>query len=76
MICPFCGNEMEAGILSGDPRAGVVWKQGSKRADFIDRFVGDAYAVDAARLTLAAFTIETWYCFGCKKMIFDTELKK
>ena len=33
MICPFCGKEMEKGILSGDGRSKVRWKAVEKKAD-------------------------------------------
>ena len=32
MECPYCKKEMKEGILSGDARQGVSWKQGDKKA--------------------------------------------
>ncbi|HBI85445.1 MAG TPA: hypothetical protein DDX71_04030 [Ruminococcus sp.] len=73
MICPFCGKEMKKGILSGDGRSAVRWKSGEKKADFFDA-LADAGRVTAAKHTIASFTIESYYCGACKKMIFDTEV--
>ena len=73
MLCPYCGREMKAGILSGDGRSPVTWKQGEKKAGLMDAIVGSG-TVTAARRTLTTFTIESWYCPDCKKMIFDTEV--
>ena len=73
MICPFCGKEMEKGILSGDGRCAVRWKSGDKKANFSDTLV-DSGRVTAAKHTIAYFTIEAYYCSVCKKMIFDTEV--
>ena len=73
MICPFCGKEMEKGILSGDGRCAVRWKSGDKKANFTDTLV-DSGRVTAAKHTIATFTIESYYCSICKKMIFDTEV--
>ncbi len=28
MRCPFCGDEMRRGVLSGDGRTNVCWKEG------------------------------------------------
>ena len=56
MICPFCGNEMVKGILSGDGRSPVVWKQGDKKTSTIDKIVGIG-TVTAAQRTLASFTM-------------------
>lgn len=73
MVCPFCGKEMEKGILSGDGRSAVRWKAGDKKAGFSDA-IADSGRVTAAKHTVAAFTIEAYFCPNCKKMIFDTEV--
>jgi len=75
MTCPCCGREMKAGILSGDGRSPVTWKQGEKKAGLMDAIVGSG-TVTAARRTLTTFTVESWYCPDCKKMIFDTEVTR
>ena len=75
MICPFCGREMQEGILSGDGRSGVVWRVGDKKASFIDK-LGGLGRVTAAKHTLTSFTIQSYYCDICKKMIFDTDIQK
>ena len=75
MTCPFCGGEMETGILSGDGRSKVSWKQGDRKTGVTDRIAGIG-TVTAARYTLTAFTIEALYCRRCKKMIFDTDVTK
>ena len=75
MTCPFCGSEMEQGILSGDGRSRVSWKQGDQKTGMMDSIAGIG-TVTAARYTLTAFTIEAFYCRMCKKMIFDTDVTK
>ena len=75
MTCPFCGGEMEKGILSGDGRSKVSWKQGDRKTGVTDRIAGIG-TVTAARYTLTAFTIEAFFCRRCKKMIFDTDVTK
>ncbi len=72
-ICPYCGKDMQKGILSGDGRSKVTWKPGNTKAGFMDKLVGSC-TVTAARMTLTTFTIEANYCIGCRKMIFDTEI--
>ncbi len=75
MICPFCGKEMLKGILSGDGRTPVTWKQGNRKAGFLDQMVG-AGTVTAAKRNLISFTIEAWHCPKCRKMFFDTEVTR
>ncbi len=75
MICPFCGKEMLKGILSGDGRTPVTWKQGSRKAGIMDRITGSGI-VTAAKRNLAVFTLEARYCPDCRKMIFDTEVTR
>ena len=75
MICPFCGKEMEKGILSGDGRSPVAWKKGNKRSSAMDKIVGTG-TVTAARRTLTSFTIESFFCRECQKMVFDTDETK
>ncbi len=75
MICPFCGKEMLKGILSGDGRTPVTWKQGDRKSGFMDRIVG-AGTVTAAKRNLVSFTIEARYCPDCRRMIFDTDVTR
>ena len=69
MICPFCGKEMEKGILSGDGRSKVRWKAGDKKADILDA-LSCLGSVSAVKYTLTAFTVEAFFCFACKKNPF------
>ena len=75
MTCPFCGSEMEQGILSGDGRSRVSWKQGDRKTGVTDRIAGIG-TVTAASHTLTAFTIDAFFCRRCKKMIFATDVTK
>ena len=74
MTCPFCGKEMQKGILSGDGRSAVTWKAGDKKTGGFDRFIGIG-KLTAARYSLTAFTIDADYCTSCKKMIFETDIQ-
>ncbi len=73
MTCPFCGQEMKRGIMSGDGRSAVFWKAGDRKAPLSDRLVGTGI-VSAARRFLGTFTMETYYCDACRKMIFETDI--
>ena len=74
MNCPFCGKEMQHGILSGDGRSAVTFKPGEKKTGWFDRLIG-IDKLTAAKYTLTAFMIDADYCPGCKKMVFDTDIK-
>ena len=74
MKCPYCGRELQHGILSGDGRSKVRWKEGDQKASFSDAFT-DAGTLSAAAYTLTAFTMEAYFCKPCQKMILDTDVK-
>jgi len=73
MTCPFCGKEMQKGIMSGDGRSRVFWKAGDRKATLADRITGVG-EVTAARHRIGVFTIVTYYCDPCRKMVFDTDI--
>lgn len=75
MECPYCKKEMKEGILSGDARQGVSWKEGDRKASLFDK-MGGSCAVTAAKCGLSTFTIQAHFCPGCKKMIIDTDVEK
>lgn len=75
MECPYCKKEMKKGILSGDARQGIAWKEGDKRASMLDR-MGGAHRLTAAKSNLSTFKIEAHFCADCKKMIIDTDVAK
>ena len=75
MICPFCGKEMEKGILSGAGRSKLRWKAGDKKADIWDA-LSYSGGVSAVNYTLTAFSVESFFCSTCKKMIIETDVDK
>ncbi len=75
MECPYCNQEMQRGIISGDGRSRVYWKAGRKKSGFIDKLCGRG-KIKAANYPLATFTIEADYCAACKKMIFETDISE
>lgn len=76
MICPFCNNEMEKGIMSGDGRYTVRWKAGDKPADIGDTFSGIVKVEAVEYPILSGFRLETYFCKDCGKMIFDTTISE
>ena len=75
MQCPYCGKEMRKGILSGDGRSNVCWKEGERKAGWTENFFGTG-KLTAVKHSLASFSIETYFCDHCRKMIFDTDIQK
>ncbi len=75
MECPYCGREMQQGILSGDGRSNVTWKAGDKKTSWFDSLMGMG-KLTAVKQTLTSFSMETYFCDHCKKMIFDTDIQK
>jgi hypothetical protein len=75
MDCPFCGKEMKSGILSGDGRSKVRWKEGEKKSNVWDK-LSLTGGLTGVKYTLSSFTIPAYFCPDCKKMIFDTDVEK
>lgn len=75
MKCPYCNQEMQNGIISGDGRSKVYWKAGGKKANFTDK-LGGTGKLEAVNYSLATFTIEADYCVTCKKIIFETDISE
>lgn len=74
MKCPYCGNEMEHGIMSGDGRSGVHFAPEGKKLTLGDKLTGVGALKVKHRFT--TFLIEADYCEKCKKMILDVEVGK
>ncbi len=72
MQCPYCKNEMEKGILSGDGRRKVCWHKDGEKIRLIDALV--CKGIIEANYTWARFEIVSHYCYSCHKMIFDTKV--
>lgn len=74
MNCPFCNKEMIKGVISGDGRARVRWHADGEKTGLIESTFTEKGFIDA-NYTLTKFSIDSFYCKGCKKMIFDTDVK-
>lgn len=74
MKCPFCNNEMQAGIMSGDGRSKIFWEPKGDKLGVMDKIVGKGMI--GAEYSLTKFKINAEYCYNCKKMIFDTDISK
>ena len=74
MKCPFCENELKKGILYGDGRSKVHWNEGDKKLPILEGMVGKG-CLSSAKYSLTTFTIESYYCDSCKKMIIETEIE-
>ena len=75
MECPWCGQEMIPGAMTGDGRSRVFWETSEEKPGLIDRMIGKG-RVESVTYTLDRFRLEAAYCPRCKKMIVDTEIGK
>lgn len=74
MKCPYCNNVMTKGIISGDGRSPVTWKEGNKKANFLDK-LGGGVMLKLSKKTISTFEIESFYCNKCHIMMFETEIE-
>lgn len=75
MDCPFCGGKMTEGTITGDGRSGLFWKEGKGIPNAHEKLSGTG-RMSAVQFSLAIFTVNSHYCDKCRKMVFDTEIKK
>ncbi len=74
MKCPFCGEKMLEGFISGDGRSKVYWEADGEKINFLEKALGRGM-IDA-KYSLSKFKIHSFYCPFCSKMIFDTKIGK
>ena len=72
MKCPYCGNEMEIGLIQSPHE--IAWTKGNKKYTFsLGRF--HKGSVTLCPLTLKTFaggcSVEAFLCRSCKKVIID-----
>ncbi|MBQ4640914.1 MAG: hypothetical protein IJB69_10440 [Clostridia bacterium] len=75
MKCPYCDQEMRPGVLNGDGRSAVRWKEGSKKTPFFDMLAGIG-KVKGVKYKMVSFHIDAWYCKDCRKIIMDAEVEE
>ena len=75
MECPFCKQEMTAGIMSGDGRSKVFWEASEDKLGVMDKIAGKGI-IESAAYSLTKFKLKTKYCLRCKKVILDTDISQ
>ena len=69
MICPYCGGEMERGLIQSPQE--LSWHRGDERK-FLTRARFHEGSVVLSRFSLAEGSAVTAYlCRGCRKVIVD-----
>lgn len=80
MKCPYCGSEMQSGIIKFDGRAPLRWVPEDTPKSGLDRFwdvLGGVGILTAGQQSpWGAGKLRTDYCVTCRKMIFETDITK
>ena len=66
MVCPYCGKEMEEGLISN--RYPLLWRKGSNRYQFRLMNKED---VKLSGSFMYGSAVKVFNCRDCKKMIID-----
>lgn len=80
MQCPFCGKQMQSGVIRYDSRSGLRWSAGAEKICGWDKFwnslggIGQLTAAQENGWTVGKVPGE--YCPSCKKMIIETDIKR
>lgn len=72
MKCPFCQEEMTAGVMSGDGRSRVYWESSEEKVSAMNKVFGGKGLVESVSYSFTKFKLNADYCPHCKKMIIDT----
>ena len=64
MKCPYCGNEMELGLIASPYQ--IVWTRGDKK-QFLNN-VGIQYSLKSF---VEGCAVKAFLCRSCKKVIID-----
>ena len=76
VTCPYCGQEMQAGSVTGDGRGSLYWQPAGTRRRISDYLGGRGRIKSATYHSLLRFDLKGNYCPGCRKLIIDTEIQK
>jgi len=69
MICPYCGNEMEQGLIQSPHE--INWKPGGKRPVFGRAEFHEGSVVLSELSFLRGSAVEAFLCRACRKVIID-----
>ena len=75
MLCPYCGKEMKTGLIHGDGRGSIYWKEGTKNKTFTE-WLGGSGKITAVKHKWTFFRIESHFCSQCRKMIIETDVSR
>ena len=67
MDCPYCGKEMELGVIEN--RNEINWK--SKRHLFGNAQFHEGSVVLSERSMWSGSAVAAWLCRGCEKVVID-----
>ena len=73
MTCPFCGQAMRRGVLSGDGRSRLIWQDEGRKLAWAERLTGKG-RVTAARYRPGKVRVDAYFCKPCGKMILETDV--
>ena len=72
MNCPYCGNEMELGLI--ESKYQIIWTKGPSKRPFIQTRVPKGSVILAKQDLKSLFTgcaVKAFVCRSCKKVIID-----
>lgn len=69
MICPYCGDEMEQGVIQSPYQ--IFWAPGDKRHGAGNADFHDGSIVLSKLSFFKGSAVEAHVCRGCKKLVID-----
>ena len=70
MMCPWCGKEMERGVIHA-PEGRIYWQKKPPRVVSPVAYADDALVVDHETSMGTLYYKTTYYCRDCQKMVTD-----
>ena len=69
MLCPYCGKEMEKGLIQSPHE--IAWLKGEKRHAFARAELHEDSIVLSELSFLRGSAVEAWLCRDCGKVVID-----
>ncbi len=69
MICPYCGKEMEKGLIQSPQE--IAWLQGDKKHMFGRAVLHEGSVILSQLSVMKGSAVTAYLCRDCKKVIID-----
>ncbi|WP_425449202.1 PF20097 family protein [Dethiothermospora halolimnae] len=70
MNCPYCGIEMTIGMIEGDGRMSLIWREYGEKIGWLDRVLKKKNVIAEAHV-FGKSAVGAYKCEECNKIIIE-----